>query len=289
MFHSVPPVSSSPPDSMPPLTSHDAIALLTPQSTEAKKAFQARANRFILSDQPARDSPSQDYLAFESIPVEPTLLLNFCNMFSRRRISLGTSRHNSIVLPRTLGLDAHHLHLRFEMHTAVLLLTDTSDAGTWMSTAGFVDPQLLRHRTWPILDTTTLFLGHDRSFQLRIDLPRDLRGTDAYRTLFQRYALSLELSLPLHIKPIALIGQPLMVYEGLYLRLHMVGLARFERVHLGIRLSDGHLIAVKSIRRRTSHSGTATRLKGSGQGGSATETDLLRSLDHVSTVPSFWR
>ena len=57
-------------------------------------------------------------------------------MPSTLHVSGGTAHRNTIVLPRTDGIDDQHIHLHFEMQTSLLPLSDQSSAGTWISQQG---------------------------------------------------------------------------------------------------------------------------------------------------------
>ena len=249
-----------------------AVALLIPQSTDAQKAFKAHVNHTTLAVQPI---PLDGKGRREVAPF----LLTMQTFFGRHTFSFGSSRRNEIVL--TGGLDIQHLHLHFEMHTALLLLTDTSNAGTWISTESSA-PKLLRQQTWPILSTTSIVLGDTQQYRFELRLAHDQRDTDAFLETFRRYTLSLELSLSLCIKPLASIRDPLLMYGGLYLRLHHVGPAGYERINTCLRLSDARLFAVKSISEQSvsRRSGQITVISRRTQ--FHAEADLLRNLHHVS-------
>ena len=253
-----------------------AVALLIPQSTDAQKAFKARVNHATLAAQPM----PLDGKGRREVAPFPLTMQTF---FGRHTFSFGSSRRSEIVL--TDGLATQHLHLHFEMHTALLLLTDTSNIGTWISTESS-GPQLLRQRTWPVLSTTSIVLGDTQQYRFELRLAEDQRDTDAFLTMFRRYTVSLELSLSLCIKPLASIRDPQLMYEGLYLRLHHVGPAEYERINTCLRLSDARLFAVKSISEQSisRHPAQITSISRRTQPG--VEADLLRSLHHVSgTLP----
>ena len=254
-------------------TPFHAVALLVPQSPDAQKAFKAHVNHATLAVQP---TPLDGKRRREVTP----LLLTMHTFFGRHTFSLGSSRRNEIVLRG--GLDTQHLHLHFEMHTSLLLLTDTSNAGTWITTESSA-PTLLRQRTWPVLSTTSIALGDTQQYRFELRLVNDPRETEAFLHIFRRYTLSLELSTSLWIKPLASIRDPLLMCGGLYFRLHHVGPAGYERINTCLRLSDARLFAVKSVtdegvlRRRPSQiTSWSWRTQ------PREEADLLRNLRHVS-------
>lgn len=249
-----------------------AVALLVPQSNDAQKAFKAHVNHATLAVQPI---PLDGKRRREAAPF----LLTMQTFFGRHTFSFGSSRRNEIVL--TGGLDTQHLHLHFEMHTSLLLLTDTSTTGTWISTEGST-PKLLRQRTWPVLSTTSIILGDTQQYRFELRLANDQRGTEAFLQTFRRYTLSLELSPSLCIKPLTSIRDPLLMYEGLYFRLHHVGPAGYERINTCLRLSDARLFAVKSVINESVSRGPAQITSVSQRTQPRAEADLLRDLHHVS-------
>lgn len=258
-------------------TSSQAVALLVPHSVAAGKAMKARVNHAVIADQPtpvALDGKRRG---------EAPPLLTFRAFFGRHSFSFGTSRRNEIVLPAKGGLGAQHLHLHFEMHTSLLLLTDTSTSGTWVSTECSAVPQLLRQRTWPILSTTKISIGDQQQYQFQVRLTEDLRGSDMFLELFRAYMSSLELSPPLFVKPLASIQTPQVMHQGLYFRLHHVGPARYERINTCLRLSDGRLFAVKVIESDVSVHLAQAVMTSKGIGPPA-EAVVLRYLSHVSKV-----
>ena len=251
---------------------YHAVARLVPRSVSAQAAIKARVNHGVVVNQPTLDGEQGRETASFLLMIETFL--------GRRSFSFGTSRRNELVLSSGDGLDAQHLHLHFELHTSLILLTDTSEKGTWIRQASLSVPKLLRQQTWPILSPTSILLGDRQQYHFQIQMTEDQRHTRAFHEMFRRYISSLEISLSLYIKGLASIQDPQVICEGTYFQLHAVGPATYERINTCLRLSDGRLFALKSVDEQNELQAPALILKSSASEAQR-EAGVLRDLSHV--------
>lgn len=260
------------------------LVLVIPLSVAAHLALKTRRNHAVVADSSAHGHALGRPDSLRATSTGP-VCLTFTNLFGRSCFSFGSTRFNEIVLPSATGIEACHFQIRFEMQTTLLLLVDTSESGTQILDSSSANPRLLRQGAWPLLQSTTVSFGRDQLLRFRIELMEDWRETEAFRTLFMRYAESVRGLAPISIKAMSSVKDPRVLFEGRYMSLHAVGGGRYERVYTCLRLADGRLFAVKIAPRPL----LPPRSDGRGDGSEVglTEAGLLSQLRHVSRVPVY--
>ena len=110
----------------------DAFGVLVPKSREADKMFDLRTNRLRID----ATSLYSHILHPDHTTTSKVAKLNFAFMFGRRHLTFGTARSTEFQLPELSGVSACHFILHFDLDAAALLLTDTSETGTWIESRG---------------------------------------------------------------------------------------------------------------------------------------------------------
>lgn len=246
------------------------FAFVTPLSADACQILQLRANNALLEEASTTDL----VLRFR---------LDFNNLFGRRCISFGSSRANEVTFPKGVeDVAERHFVIHFEMQTGLLLLTDTSQTGTWVSDVEGVTKKLLHRRTYPLCQNSCIMIGTERRFRFHVSLPKYAEDLGAFRRLFHEYAISTNKTPPAFVRSPAAIGQKMITrLEDKFIPLHNIGSGAFGAVRTCLRTSDGRLCAVKSAARRPGlDSQTTTRALECLRN----EMTLLRRIRHVSRL-----
>ena len=266
---------------MTSLSRSDAFAFLVPMSIDALKALKIRDNKAMLEDA-GSFGHIIPHKATTSRQRSCVVKLDYASLFGRRRLTFGTSRRNNVRFPEEGDVGATHFRLHFEMHTGVILLTDVSPEGTWVSshpTEGF---QLLHHATYPLLQTSYIQIGQHQCYRFQIAVAPYMRDIPAFITLFNAYAQSIHQTTPGYVKDLKSIERPLVTLDDKFVNLHRVGQSKFEIVYTCLRIVDGRLFAVKeSTHPAIEHRqlvGIATQQE------ALHEMRLLRSVRHVCSA-----
>ncbi len=204
-----------------------AFAYALPLSGDAVKAVQLRANRRLCGDASARR--------------DRYVTLNFATLLGRRCLSFGSSRSNEFLLPQTEDVAARQFIIYFELHTATLLLTDTSRDGTWLSNES-TPMQCLHQAAYPLLKINDIGFGHGQRYRFRILVVDSAIDPTAFSSLFQRYAQSIGQKNPRLTHKLT---AALSALNDSFISLHKVGRGKYENVNTCLRLSDGVLFAAK--------------------------------------------
>ena len=214
-----------------------AFAYALPLSAGAVEAIQLRANRRLCGDVHAR----RDLVPFDS--QRCYIKLNFATFLGRRYISFGSSRCNEFLLPPAKDVAAHQFFLHFELHTATLLLTDTSQYGTWLSN-DFTPKRSLHRATYPLVQSNDIGFGNGQRYRFRIVVADSAIDPIIFPDLFQRYVQSIGRK---HPRLIHKLTAALSNVNDSFINLHKVGLGKYENVNTCLRLSDGVLFAAKKL------------------------------------------
>lgn len=99
----------------------------------------------------------------------------------RRFLSLGSSRWTVFKFPKKHGIDESHIVLSFDMCTARLVLTDTSNSGTWVAQDADLAPMLL-HNASIVVDGSINVRFPNASFAFNIDAVCTPPVFEAYAT-----------------------------------------------------------------------------------------------------------
>ena len=218
-----------------PLAISTAFAYALPLSADAAEAMQLRANRRLCGDVHAR----RDLVPFDS--KRCYVQLNFATLLGRRYLSFGSSRSNVFLLPPAEDVAAHQFILHFELYTATLVLTDTSQHGTWLSNDS-TPKRSLHQATYPLIQSNDIGFGHGQRYRFRIVVADSAIDPIIFSDLFQRYAQSVGQK---HPRPSHKLTAALSVLDDSFISLHKVGLGKYENVNTCLRLSDGVLFAAK--------------------------------------------
>ena len=214
-----------------------AFAYVLPLSADAAEAMQLRANRRLCGEVHAR----RDLVPFGS--KRCYVKLNFATLLGRRCLSFGSSRSNEFLLPPAEDVAARQFILHFELHTATLLLTDTSRYGTWLSNDS-TPKRSLHQATYPLGQSNVISFGLGQRYQFRIVLADSVSDPIAFSGLFQRYTQSIGQKYPRLIHKLT---AALSSLDDSFISLHKVGLGKYENVNTCLRLSDGVLFAAKKL------------------------------------------
>ena len=119
----------------------DPFAILVPLSPSAAAALSLSRNRCRL-DKAVNymDVLASHHVATREHATQLVAKMDFAMIHGRRSISFGKCRAARFLLPAVEGVSGLHFHLHFDLSTADLLLTDTSERGT------LVDREHLVHR-----------------------------------------------------------------------------------------------------------------------------------------------
>lgn len=209
------------------LPSSNAFALLELLSTDAKSAPRLRTNRRLR------------FFTVHPKERNPKLLLDFNLFFGRRYLSFGHSASNDVRVPEREGIGRRHFALHFDMQTGSLLLTDTSPRGTRVSASGC--SRELCGIAYPILAPTVVAIGDRDDCVIRITILDQKSGT--FRRQFDTYVLSVSTTSPRapHSR-----RPPLRTSHDLSLPRGKTQVAS-DTIHSGSRLSNGRIIAVKTL------------------------------------------
>lgn len=210
--------------------------------------------------------------------------LDYAALFGRRYLTFGSSRRSDFRFPKGVGVGATHFLLHFEMHTAVLLLTDRSPNGTWVSshpTQGF---KRLHQATYPLLQTLYIRIGQQQCYGFQVTVAPYMKDMPAFINLFNAYAQSIDRSTPGFVQDLKSIGIPLVTLDEKFINLHRVGQSKFEMVHTCLRVADGRLFAVKQLTYSTLEHGKPMGV--ARQQEALRETSLLSSIRHVCSASS---
>jgi len=181
------------------------------------------------------------------------LRLDFQSIFGRPSLSFGSSYRDNVLLRSAGtsdgdGIEARHFAIHFEMQTGLLLLTDTSGTGTWISDEATLSSTLLRSTTYPLTRPTIIVLGHRRQFRFMVTMT-DYINSPSFNDLFRFYARSINTPSPSFVRPFCTSGSRLAVIRGAsdYFRLHKIHKSCSGTVHLCLRMSGSSLFAVKTF------------------------------------------
>ena len=199
--------------------------------------MQLRANRRLCGDVHAR----QDLVPFSS--KRCYVKLNFTTLLGRRCLSFRSSRSNEFLLPLAKDVAARQFILYFELHTATLLLTDTSQYGTWLSNDS-TPKRSLHQATYPLVQTNDISFGHGQRYQFRIVVTDSAIDPITFSNLFQRYTQSIGQKHPQLIHKLTAAHSNL---DNLFISLYKVGLGKYKNVNTCLRPSNGVLFAAKKL------------------------------------------
>lgn len=119
--------------------------------------------------------------------------LDFSMVVGRRSIGFGVSRANDLVFPKGYGVESSHFILHFDASTAQLLLTDTSNAGTWIEADGLQERhQLLSRATRVVSQDLIISVGDERRFQFHLSVTMLRRRQSVFCRMFQAYLRTLD-------------------------------------------------------------------------------------------------
>jgi hypothetical protein len=169
-----------------PLSRTDAFAFLIPLTVDAREALELRANRGLLEDPKLYGDMAQVQSEGRYIAK-----LDFALLFGRLCLSFGSSRSDEVQFPPASDIDRHHFILHFQTHTAVLLLSDTSSKGIWVSDGLTQTRKLLHHTSFPLLQTVDIHFGQDCRYRFRIMVTESARNRMAFPKLFEDYIQSI--------------------------------------------------------------------------------------------------
>lgn len=169
----------------------NAFAFLEALSIDAEKALALQINRALLTN------PEPDEIkSLIMIRQQQAVKLDFALLLGRRCLSFGCSRSDEIQFPLASDIDRHHFILHFDIQSEVLLLTDTSTRGIWLSDASIQTPRLLHRTTAPLLQTTDIYFGRDQRYQFRITASSGVNDKTTFARLFEDYAKSIHQMTP---------------------------------------------------------------------------------------------
>ena len=222
----------------------DAFAFLVPLSADSTEAIEFRVNRSLLEDARPADGIS---LGASKVgqKCRHVARLDYNLLFGRRCLSFGSSRSNEFRFPQAEDVGEHQFILHFEMHTAILLLTDNSPSGTWVFDGATQKCKLLHNTTYPLLHSSCIRFGEEHRYRFRIEVAACVRDSAEFSKLFEDYARSIGWPAPAFVRSIALIRTPLEILDNRYVQLHRVGQGENGVVHACLRTSDGTLVAVR--------------------------------------------
>lgn len=252
-----------------PLSRSHVFAYLTPISTDAILVLESRYNNALLDDARTADGTS-----FARIK------LDFRILFGRPSLSFGSSRYNEVVFPQAADIDSRHFALHFQMQTGLLLLTDTSRDGTWVSCGPTHTLQLIHNATQPIPQHAVIAFGRRGRCRFLVSLPDYARDASLFAELFQGYANSIDDPTSFAVKRWCAHCEPIERVEGRggkqgYLCLNLVAKGGFGMVRTCLRVSDGAVFAVKSVVPQHSRNHLIRQMV-------LDEANLLRRIRHVS-------
>lgn len=254
-------------DSQIPLRSY-AFAVITPLSADAITMFKMPSNNSFL------DESATGYLF-------PRMRLELANLLGRSCISFGSSRHNNVQVPEAKDIDNQQFVIRFEMQTGLLLISDTSSGGTWISSESTQSHKLLKGATHPLLQETLVMFGRNRRFKFLLSTTNYRRDPELFTKLFATYAGSLgQQQVPSPVRQLCAACCPVIELAGQerYLRLHHLGQGGFGHVYTCLRISDGKLFAVKTLKGHFNGKSEVARES------ARKEAQLLRHINHVSSL-----
>lgn len=249
-----------------------AFAIITPISHEAIGSLGVHHNA--------------SFLATKSNIKEPLRLnLDFGSIFGRTSLSFGSSHHDNIMLYRTAddNVEARHFVIHFEMQTGLLLLTDTSQSGTWISNAATLTSTLLKSTTYPLTHSTIVVLGREHQFRILLTVT-DYARSSTFAKLFDAYAKSINRPVPNFVRPLCTSCSKSTTIQGThrYVRLHKVAKGGFGTVYTCLRIADGTLFAVKTC--PTRQSATLEDQAKISKETAMNELNLLKRARHVSII-----
>ena len=125
--------------------------------------------------------------------------LDFAMLLGRSCVAFGSSRAAEIRFPATAGISTVHFILHFDLRTAKLLLTDTSDSGTFIWDNTCSRPQLLRRSTHQLTSCTIVQLGPDPKLRFCFKVEENIN-----LQLLERYGRSIEDHIPTEVAEVSL-------------------------------------------------------------------------------------
>lgn len=233
------------------------FAFLIPLSTDTNEALRSRTSRRMLEKVNLYPDLSSD-MVNNNRGYGFLIRLDFTLLFSRRFLSFGASRDNDLEFPSTAhDVSQRHFILHFEMQTAILLLTDVSNQGTWILDEPR-PPKLLHCATYPLLHTTCLAFGQGHRYRLRITVADYMKNLAAFSELFIKYSQTVNQPPPLLISRTNMVRPPLLVLDK-FVSLQSIGVGEFEILSSCLRLSDGKLLAIKELHSQRQDSRVTSR------------------------------
>ena len=251
------------------------FAFLIPLSTDTNEALRSRTSRRMLEKANLYPDLSSDMV--NSDRGHGFLIrLDFALLFSRRYLSFEASRDNDLEFPSAAhDVSQRQFILHFEMQTAILLLTDVSNQGTWILDEPR-PPKLLHWATYPLLHTTCIGFGQGHRYRLRITVADYMKNLAAFSELFIKYSQTVNQPPPILISSTNIVRPPLLVLDNKFVSLQSIGVGEFEILSSCLRLSDGKLLAIKELHSHRQDSRVTSRQR------AQNEIRLLGLAKHIS-------